>query len=192
MTTAPAVLSARILPRTRLNTVALVIGFALLTALFAQIRIQPPGWPVPITGQTFAVLLSGGVLGMWAGASSQALYVVLGVAGLPFFAGGERGWEYAVGATGGYLIGFVFAAAFVGYMAEKRQDRKFSTSIGTFLTGNLIIYAFGLPWLMRVLEMSFLDAVAVGMAPFIIGDVIKAILAAGLMPAAWRALGESR
>ena len=184
------VLSTRILPRTRVTTAVLVLAFALFTALAAQIRIPLPFTPVPITGQTFAVLLSGGVLGMYAGASSQVVYVIMGAIGLPFFAGGTSGWEVVTGATGGYLIGFVFAAAYVGYMAERGEDRRFSSSIGMFLTGTLIIYAFGVPWLMNYLETDLADAVAKGMAPFLIGDVIKALLAAALLPTAWKLLGE--
>ena len=121
------------------------MGFALLTALCAQIRIPLGFTPVPITGQTFAVLLSGAVLGSRMGAASQLLYVLMGAAGAPFYAGGTGGWEYATGATMGYLLGFVAAAYAVGYLAEHRQDRRFATSIGAFLTGNLVIYALGVP-----------------------------------------------
>lgn len=194
MTYAPAVLSTRILPRSRTSrqtaAIALIMGFALLTALCAQIRIPLGFTPVPITGQTFAVLLSGAVLGSRMGAASQLLYVLMGAAGAPFYAGGTGGWEYATGATMGYLLGFVAAAYAVGYLAEHRQDRRFATSIGAFLTGNLVIYALGVPWLMYSLSWDLAEGVAKGLAPFIIGDTIKIMLAAGVMPVAWKLAGD--
>lgn len=175
---------------------ALVTGFALLTALFAQISI--PLWftPVPITGQTFAVLLSGAALGSRAGAGSQALYWVMGAAGLPFYADGEGGWSAATGATAGYLLGFIVAGYAVGYLAEQRQDRRFSTSVGAFLTGTFIIYVLGVAGLMlhdlrtpRV-SWSFTDVVTtIGVGPFLIGDAIKLLLAAGLLPTLWKLIG---
>lgn len=196
MTYAPAVLSTRILPRSSTNRLigaaALIAGFALLTALCAQIRITLGFTPVPITGQTFAVLLSGAVLGSRMGAASQLLYVVMGAAGLPFYAGGERGWEAATGATAGYLAGFIAAAYAVGYLAEQRQDRRFATSIGAFLTGNLVIYACGVPWLMYFFSWGLEEGVTKGLAPFIIGDTIKILLAAAALPAAWKLVGERR
>ncbi len=196
MTYAPAVLSTRILPQSRTSrqtaALALIVGFSLLTALCAQIRIPLGFTPVPITGQTFAVLLSGAVLGSRMGAASQLLYVVMGAAGLPFYAGGNGGWEYATGATMGYLIGFTAAAYAVGYLAEQRQDRRFATSVGAFLTGNLVIYALGVPWLMYTQSWGLADGVARGLAPFIIGDTIKILLAAAAMPTAWKLAGERR
>ena len=196
MTYAPAVLSTRILPQSRTSrqtaALALIVGFSLLTALCAQIRIPLGFTPVPITGQTFAVLLSGAVLGSRMGAASQLLYVVMGAAGLPFYAGRTGGWEAATGATMGYLIGFTAAAYAVGYLAEQRQDRRFATSVGAFLTGNLVIYALGVPWLMYTQSWGLADGVARGLAPFIIGDTIKILLAAAAMPAAWKLAGERR
>lgn len=189
MTTAPAVLAHRIVPQRRALTVALVVGFALLTAAAAQIRIPLPFTPVPITGQTFAVLLGGAVLGSRSGAASQLLYVAMGAIGLPFYAGGASGWEFASGATGGYLLGFVAAAWVVGKLAEQQQDRKIGTAIGAFLTGNLVIYAFGIVGLMAATSMNLTEAVTNGMAPFIIGDTIKVLLAAGLLPTAWKLTG---
>lgn len=196
MTYAPAVLSTRILPQSSTSrqtaALALIVSFSLLTALCAQIRIPLGFTPVPITGQTFAVLLSGAVLGSRMGAASQLLYVVMGAAGLPFYAGGTGGWEAATGATMGYLIGFTAAAYAVGYLAEQRQDRRFATSVGAFLTGNLVIYALGVPWLMYTQSWGLADGVARGLAPFIIGDTIKILLAAAAMPAAWKLAGERR
>ena len=194
MTYAPPVLASRILPIKRVDqrvaTAVLVVGFALLTAACAQITIHLGFTPVPITGQTFAVLLTGAVLGSRAGAASQLLYVALGAVGLPFYAGGAGGWESATGATAGYLVGFIVAAYVVGYLAENRQDRRFSTSVGAFLTGNLIIYVLGVAWLMQTFSWGLAEGVEKGMAPFIIGDTIKILLAGGAMPTAWKLLGD--
>ena len=194
MTYAPPVLSSRILPLERVDkriaTAALVVGFSLLTAACAQISIPLGFTPVPITGQTFAVLLTGAVLGSRAGAASQFLYLALGAVGLPFYAGGTGGWERATGATAGYLVGFVVAAYVVGYLAENRQDRRFSTSVGAFLTGNLVIYVLGVAWLMYHLSWDLATGVEKGMAPFIIGDTLKILLAGGAIPAAWKLVGE--
>ncbi len=186
MTTAPAVLARRVFPDRRVATVTLVVGFALLTAAAAQLRIPVPFSPVPITGQTFAVLLSGAVLGSRAGAASQVLYFGLGLIGLPFYAGGASGWEVVSGASGGYLIGFIAAAWVVGKLAEKRQDRLVSTALGAFLTANLVIYVFGIIGLMAATGFGLSEAIAKGMAPFIVGDTIKVLLAAGLLPTAWK------
>ena len=194
MTYAPPVLASRILPMKRVDqrvaTAVLVLGFALLTAACAQITIHLGFTPVPITGQTFAVLLTGAVLGSRVGAASQLLYVVLGAVGLPFYAGGAGGWESATGATAGYLVGFIVAAYVVGYLAEHRQDRRFATSVGAFLTGNLIIYVLGVAWLMQTFSWGLAEGVEKGMAPFIIGDTIKILLAGGAMPTAWKMVGN--
>lgn len=190
-TYAPSVLSTRILPRRATITVAMVIGFALLTAAASQVRVPLPFTPVPVTGQTFAVLLAGVTLGSRAGASSQALYVLLGLAGFPFFAGGNRGWEYATGATLGYLIGFVVAAAVVGYLAEQKKDRDVATALPAFLAGTAVIYLFGVSWLMVSLQTGFFDAASKGMIPFLVGDVLKVALAGTLLPGVWKLVGDS-
>lgn len=185
-TTIPSrVIAGTVLPRHQATTVALVVSFALLTALAAQIRIPLPFTPVPVTGQTFAVLLSGAALGSFAGAASQLLYLTLGMF-LPFYAGGASGWEHATGATGGFLIGFVVAAWVVGNLAERQQDRSMVTAVPAFLTGTIVIYLVGVPWLANVLGVSWLRAVELGAAPFVIGDLVKAALAGALLPAAWR------
>ena len=136
-----------LLHQSRVRDVIAVVGFALFTALAAQISIPLGFTPVPITGQTFAVLLAGGVLGANRGALSMGLYVALGAIGLPFYADGDGGWSVATGATAGYLVGFIVAAFVVGKMAEHGQDRKLSTSLPAFVAGSLIIYGFGATWL---------------------------------------------
>ena len=184
MTTAYLPLAATVLPRRRVVTVALVVSFALLTALAAQLRINLPFTPVPITGQTFAVLLAGGVLGSRAGASSQAVYWVGGLF-FPFYAGGESGWNIAKGATGGYLIGFIVAAWVTGQLAERGQDRTVASAIPAFLAGTVVIYMFGVPWLAHVADFGWQEAVEKGMVPFVIGDLAKVALAGILLPGAW-------
>jgi biotin transport system substrate-specific component len=156
-----AVLAGRVFPQRRVVTASLVAGGALLTALAAQIEI--PLWftPVPITGQTFAVLLVGAALGWRAGAASQLLYVALGAAGLPFYSGGDGGWEVVTGATGGYLLGFVAAAALVGLLAERRQDRLVLTAVPAFLAGNAVIYLIGVPCLAAVAGYDATTAAAI-------------------------------
>ena len=185
-----AVLSQRVLPRSRIASVLLVVGAAAITALAAQVRIQLPFTPVPITGQTFAVLLSGAALGWRLGASSQMVYVLAGVLGLPVFSNGASGVEVVRGATGGYLIGFIFAAGLVGWMAEHRQDRTFATMFTAFILGSAVIYAFGVMGLMISTGWPLGEAIAKGVTPFLLGDILKATLAGLLVPGVWRLLGE--
>jgi biotin transport system substrate-specific component len=177
-----------VVPRTAITTTVLMVGFALLTALAAQVVIPVPGTPVPITGQTFAVLLAGAALGARAGAGSQLIYWIMGAAGLPFYAEANGGWSVATGATGGYLFGFVVAAAAIGYLAERGQDRKVSTAVPAFLAGNAIIYLFGVPWLIVAVPAidSLTAALIAGFVPFVVGDLIKIIAAGLLLPAAWK------
>jgi biotin transport system substrate-specific component len=186
-----AVLSQRVVPRSRVNSILLVIGAAALTALAAQWEIHLPFTPVPITGQTFAVLLTGAALGATLGAAGQAVYVVAGALGMPVYSGGEGGWDTATAAgTAGYLIGFIVAAGVVGFMAERRQDRTFPTMFTAFIAGSFIIYAFGVAGLMILLDMTFSEAVVAGVVPFILGDIIKATAAGLLLPTAWKLVGE--
>lgn len=182
------VITGKVLPRSTTWAILLTVGFALLTAAAAQVRIPLGFTPVPITGQTFAVLLAGAALGATWGGASQLLYLLLGAVGLPFYAGGESGWEVVTGATGGYLVGFIAAAAVVGFLAERRQDRVVSSAIPAFLTGNLIIYAVGVPWLFYSVESITTGeaALAAGFVPFIAGDLIKIVVAGLLLPAAWK------
>ncbi len=186
-----AVIAQRVVPRSRVNSVLLVFGAAALTALAAQWEIHLPFTPVPVTGQTFAVLLTGAALGMTLGAAGQAVYVVAGAVGLPVYAGGTAGWSTATAqGSAGYLIGFIVAAGFVGFMAERRQDRTFPTMFTAFIAGSFIIYAFGVIGLMILLDMTFTEAVVAGVVPFVLGDIIKAAAAGLLLPGAWRLLGE--
>jgi biotin transport system substrate-specific component len=183
-----------VFPRTRVATITLMIGFALLTATAAQIRFPVPGTPVPITGQTFAVLLAGAALGSWAGAGSQAIYWVLGAIGLPFYTEASGGWEAATGATAGYLVGFIVAAWVVGALAERGQDRNVWSAIPAFLAGNAVIYAFGVTWLLISVDAftTIGDALAAGLTPFVVGDTFKILTAGLLLPLAWRLTDSAR
>lgn len=185
-----AVISDRALPRTALVSVLLVVTAAVLTALAAQWRIVLPFTPVPITGQTFAVLLTGAALGWKLGAGGQLLYVGVGAIGAPVFSDGSGGIEVIAGATGGYLIGFIIAAALVGWMAEHRQDRTFATMFTAFMLGSVVIYLFGVAGLMISTGMAASAAVEAGVVPFLLGDLIKGSAAGLLLPGAWKLLGD--
>lgn len=187
MTTLAPTIYTRTFPRAAgwLRDVTLVLLGALLVAALAQIEIPLPFTPVPITGQTFGVLLVGAALGSKRGAASLISYLALGTIGLPFFAGGTHGLNILIGATGGYLIGFIIAAYVIGFLAERGLERSVRTSIFPFLAGTIIIYVCGVAWLSIVLG-SFSKAVTAGLLPFLIGDAIKLIAASLLLPAAWK------
>ena len=182
-----ATLRLAVFPRTGLLTdVLLVLAGTGLVAACAQISVQLHTTPVPITGQTFAVLLVGASLGSIRGAASLMLYLWLGVAGAPIYADHGSGWAKLSGASGGYLVGFVLAAYMTGLLAERRWDRKFSSAISLMLTGNMIIYLVGLPWLAVVLHTNLEKTFEYGLYYFVPGDIFKLYLAGALLPGAWR------
>lgn len=162
----------------------MVLGGSLFTALMAQVAIPLPFTPVPITGQTLAVLLVGAALGARRGALSMAAYLAEGLAGLPVFAGGTAGIGRLLGPTGGYLVGFVVAAYVVGWLAERGWDRRPLTAALAMAVGNGVIYVFGLAWLARFVGLA--HVLPMGLFPFIPGDLLKVLLAAALLPSAWR------
>lgn len=181
------------LPKTGLLTdAAIIVLGAGLIAASAQVSIPLPFTPVPITGQTFAVLLVGASLGTARGAASALLYVLAGIAGAPVYADGAHGWAQVSGSTGGYLVGFVLAAAVIGRLAERSWDRRFSSAIGAMLTGNVIIFVVGLIWLAVVLDTSLEKTLEYGLYPFIPGEIVKLYLAAALLPTAWRLVGRGK
>ncbi|MFD3657173.1 biotin transporter BioY [Streptomyces sp. 24-1644] len=168
---------------------ALVMGGAALTGLAAQIAVPVPGSPVPVTGQTFAALLVGTALGARRGFLSLGLYALIGMAGMPWFAGGTSG---AGGASFGYVLGMLLAATVVGGLARRGGDRSVLRTAGTMVVGSVIIYAVGVPYLALSTGMSMSSAVALGLTPFLIGDALKAALAMGALPASWKLVGRSR
>jgi biotin transport system substrate-specific component len=188
-----AIVMSDLLPRVRARSVVLVVGGALLTAALAQVEIPLGFTPVPLTLQTFSVLLVGATLGARLAAASMGLSWAMGLGGLPFCAGGTGGWDAGTGATLGYLVGFVAAAAAVGALAERRQDRSFATSLPAMLLGSAIVYAFGSVWLSIDLGVPLAtgerNAISLGVAPFLVGDAIKTVIAAACTSAAWAAIG---
>jgi biotin transport system substrate-specific component len=193
MSTAVAVpprVLADLVPRVRARDAALVLAAAALTALCAQISFYLPGNPVPVTGQTFAVLLCGAALGANRGAAAMLLYVLVGTVGLPVFADGKHGVDIVTGATGGYLVGFLVAGWVVGKLAEARFDRTPVKALPLFLVGSAIVYAIGVPWLAVSADQSLGWALSNGFVDFIPGDLVKAAAAAGLLPLAWKLAGR--
>lgn len=162
----------------------LVLGFSLLTALSAQITIPLPFSPVPLTGQTFGVLLTGALLGPRLGACALLLYLAEGSLGLPFFAGGAGGAARLLGPTGGYLLAYPIAAALTGWLAERGWDRRPLTMLAAMLLGSLVIYTFGAVQLSYFVSVD--RALQLGVWPFLPGDALKALLAAGLLPLGWK------
>ena len=187
MTTLAPTIYTRRFPRATgwLRDAVLIMLGALFVTLLAQVKIPLPFTPVPLTGQTLAVLLIGATLGSRRGAASIALYIALGAVGLPVFAGGASGLAYLAGATLGYLIGFGLAAYIVGLLAERGLERSVRTSILPFLIGTVIIYVCGVAWLTVVLG-SLSKALSAGLLPFLIGDAIKLLAASLVLPAAWK------
>lgn len=142
-----------------------------------------PFTPVPLSLATFAVLVTGAALGPRRAVLSMLLYLAAGVAGMPWFAGQNSGWQFA---SFGYIVGYVFAAGVVGTFARRGADCSVATTAGAMAAGNLTIYAFGLPWLMVVTGEGLLSAIGLGVFPLLPGDALKLALAAGLLPAVWR------
>ncbi|MGW0709648.1 biotin transporter BioY [Streptomyces sp. NPDC002643] len=175
---------ADLLPASRVRDIALVVGGAALTGLAAQISVPVPGSPVPVTGQTFAALLVGTALGAGRGVASLVLYALAGLAGVPWFAGGASG----VSVSFGYILGMILASAAVGALARRGADRSMPRMAGTMVLGSAIIYAIGVPYLAVTADLSLSAAVAAGITPFLIGDALKAALAMGLLPTAWKLL----
>jgi biotin transport system substrate-specific component len=178
----PGQVLADLLPASRVRDIALVLGGAALTGLAAQIAVPVPGTPVPVTGQTFAALLVGTSLGARRGVSALAVYALAGLAGVPWFAGGTSGLSVSFG----YILGMILASAAVGALARRGADRSMLRTAGAMLLGEAIIYAVGVPYLAYAAGISASAAIAAGLTPFLIGDAIKAILAMGLLPTAWK------
>ena len=180
------------LPKSLVRDVALVVGVAAFMSLVAQVSFKLPNNPVPITGQTFGVLLSAAAVGPLRGLAGQLLYVAIGWAGLPVFAGGTHGWAVLHGGSGGYFIGFVLATLLVGWQARHGVDRRVDTLAGSFLLASALIYVPGVWWLAHVEHWSYTKAIATGASPFVLGDLLKALAAGALVPAAWKLVGDGK
>jgi biotin transport system substrate-specific component len=193
-------LADRIFSRSLVTDIILIAAGTALTSVLAQIAI--PLWPVPITGQTFAVLFVGATLGVTRAVLSMVLYLAVGLLGLPVFAPQANGSHITglpalLGPTGGYLIGFILAVAFVGWLAQREWDRKWLRTLLAFVGGTVLIYAVGLPWLYVALSNlhvpNALQATLTGgLYPFLIGDALKAIFAAVLLPVVWHFAGPKK
>ena len=169
------------------RSLALVIAFSLLTALSAQVLIPLPWTPVPITGQTFAVLLTGALLGSRLGALAMIAYLIEGASGLPFFAGGGSGpARLFFSPTSGYLLAYPAAAFVTGLLAERGWDRRFVTAAAAMALGSMVILLGGWAWLSRFVGPT--RAWGAGVVPFLLGDLVKIALAALVLPSGWALL----
>jgi biotin transport system substrate-specific component len=177
-------LADRLFARSLATDLVLIGAGAALTGVLAQVVV--PLQPVPITGQTLAVILVGSTLGALRGALSMVLYLALGVVGLPWFSDASSGWGVVAGPTGGYIVGFIAAAALTGWLAQRTWDRRVVGAFVSMSAGTLVTFAIGLPWLAASLGLTLEQTLAAGLYPFLIGGVVKAILAAGMLPLAWK------
>jgi len=182
-----------VLPRTTVLTsaVLLVVGVGFV-ALASQIAVTLSFTPVPITGQTFAVAVVGTTYGANLGGLTLLAYWVVGMLGAPIYSEGEGGWDKATSPSAGYLVGFIVAAYLMGFLAERRWDRRLSSSISLMLCGSVVIYALGLAWLRYDYSPSFSAALEDGLYPFLVGDLVKLYLAAAIVPLAWRGVERLR
>ena len=184
LTLARPTLADRIFARSAVTDLALIASGTALTALSAQLII--PMYPVPFTMQTFVVLIVGSTLGTTRGTLSMLLYAVLGLVGLPIFGGASSGAAVLFGASGGYIIGFIFAAALTGWLAQSNWDKKFLGAAVSFVAGGVVIFAFGLIGLSLSLHLGLQATLAGGLYPFAITEVLKAALATALIPSTWK------
>jgi biotin transport system substrate-specific component len=173
---------ADVVPGGAVRDAALVTSGAALTGVLAQIAIPLPFTPVPLTMQTFGVLLVCASLGSVRGLVSMGLYAVMGVVGVPWFAEGGSGFG---GASFGYVLGFLLAAVVVGRLAERGSTQSPVHTAGVMVLGNLAIYAVGVPWLMATAHLGLTTALALGVVPFLVGDVIKIVACSGVFPGTW-------
>jgi biotin transport system substrate-specific component len=180
-------LRTALLPRTSVATdTLLVAGGAMFIALVAQLAFYLPFTPVPVTGLTFGVLVTGAAMGAIRGLLATMLYVLLGVAGLPVYADASYGIDVLIGVTGGYLVGSVLAAALTGFLAEKAWDRRVVSAVPAMLLGELVIFTVGVGWLMVVLDVGLGHGLALGLVPFVVGEIVKLTAAGLLLPGAWK------
>ena len=173
-----------------LKNIALVFGLTAFTAMCAQVSIPLGFTPVPLTLQTFAVLAGAAALGAERAVIAQVLYVVLAIAGVPVLAGGSSGTDAVVGATGGYILGFVVSSFVVGRIAERGATTRVPSTVVAYIAGTAVVYALGVTWLSAVTHMSLRESVVAGMIPFLVGDAIKAVAAGISLPSLWKLTGK--
>ena len=194
----PAGVLSDAIPGARVRDAVLVLSGAALLTLSAQVAIPLPFTPVPITGQTFAVMLIGAAYGVYRGLASMALYLAVGFAGAPVFSPDPKtgiartGNQMVHGASFGYIVGMALAMLLIGWLAQRAWDRRLTTSVRQMVLGNLVVYAVGVPWLAVAAGLTWSDALAKGLWPFLVGDGIKIALAAGLLPVTWRLVRGQR
>lgn len=192
MSTSLLTLRSAIVPRSTALTHALfIVGGTTFLALAAQVSFTIPGTVIPFSGQSLAVLLVGTTYGARLGFATFATYLLAGIAGAPIFAHGGYGYERIISATGGYLVGMFLATALLGYLAERRADRKFITSFPALLLGEVTIFSFGLVWLHHTLGYSWSETIADGLTPFIIPEIIKIAIVATSLPLVWQKISTS-
>jgi biotin transport system substrate-specific component len=176
---------ADLVPGARVRDAVLVVAGVLFTAVLAQVSVPVPGTPVPITGQTLAVVLTAAALGPVRGVSVQVLYMLAALVGLPFYSEASGGFDVVFGATGGYVVGFIPAAYLIGLAAKHGADRKPWKSLPLFIAGQAVIFAVGVPWLALSLGLTATQALEGGFYPFILGGVVKAAVASVVLGGAW-------
>lgn len=185
----PARVLADLAPGARVRDIALTLAGTAFITVAGYIAIPLPFTPVPLSLATFAVLLTGASLGPLRGSASALVYLALGVIGVPLFAGGNAGWAFS---SFGYILGYVVAALLVGTLARRRADRSVLSTLGLAGLGSLAIYACGVPWLAAFAGVDIPAAIGLGVVPFLIGDAIKIVAMAGLLPATWRLVDRTR
>lgn len=171
---------------TALTQAGLILGGTIFLGLMAQIAIPVPGSPVPVTGQTLAVLLLGTAYGANLGFATLAFYILMGIAGAPIFSSGHHGLTWLTGPTGGYLVGMALASVVLGALAGRKWDQKIATVIPTMLIGEIIVFGFGLTWLQHATGMTWSMAISKGFSPFVLGEIIKIGIASTALPTLWR------
>jgi biotin transport system substrate-specific component len=176
---------ADLVPAVRARNVALVTAGVLFMALLAQVSVPVPGSPVPITGQTLGVVLTAAALGAARGTLVQVFYILAGAVGLPFYSEASSGVEVVLGATGGYLVGFIPAAYLIGLAARRGRDRNFLTALPLFVAGQAVIFAVGVPRPAVTTGMTASQALDAGFYPFILGGIVKAVIAAAVLGTSW-------
>ena len=195
MSTTATLRTAVVTRSTALTEALFVVGGIAFIAAMAQVSVPVPGSPVPVTGQTLAVLLVGTTYGARLGLTTFAAYLFAGIAGAPIFApsatSANHGIDRIMSATGGYLVGMLVASLLLGYLADRKADQKFLTSYSALLLGEVVIFGFGLTWLHNSLDLSWSATIAAGFTPFIIGEILKIAIVGTSLPLIWRKISAT-